>query len=264
MHLRCTVQLTLLVVRYLRFTQALIPLQLVRQTLIRETSTTYGSASRQARTPFRACPAHLSGSRPAHVSRLGPRTFRAEGFRPFQGRLRGAYTLFRAEALAPFQARPRGACAPCRAGLVRPAGRGLCALPGGACTPYRAGLVRPAGRGLYALPGGACAPCRAETVRPAGRGLCALPGGDCAPCRAGPRGPAHLSGAEPVRPLCGARSPFRTGPAQHHARDAYPAVRPRHFFRNTCGLSTSETSACAAFCHASFTMPKTFSLRGGR
>ncbi len=174
MHLRCTVQLTPLVVRYSRFTQALIPLQLVRQSA--NPLDLNNVRLRQPPGPhtFPGVPAHLSGSRPAHLSGLDPRTFRAEAFSPFQARLRGAYTLFRAEARAPFQARPRGACAPCRAGLVRLTGRGLCALPGGACRPYRAGLVRPAGRGLCVMPGGTCAPCRAETVRPAGRRLCAL------------------------------------------------------------------------------------------
>ncbi len=159
--------------------------------------------------------------RPTHLSGSARIPFRV-----------GPRIPFRVSPRAPLSAGPAhlsrlGCAAP-----VRPTGPGLFALPG-------RGLQRPTGPGVYALPGRACTP--------SGRGL---------------RGARTSSGPGASAPFRGraarlpgrTRSPFRAGSDQHHARDAYPAVRPRHFFRNTCGLSTSEPSACGAFCRDSFTM----------
>ena len=166
-----------------------------------QTSTTYGFA-----VPPADGPAHLSGRAPhtfpvedrTSFRTRDPRTFRAEGCRPFQAG---------------------------RAALVRPAGRGLCALPGGACAPYRAGLVRPAGLGRagpHTFPEPSQCTLSAE--------------------------PAHPSG--PGRP-----STMRVT----HTLQSGPGIFSKYLW-----IKYLRTSACAAFCHDSFTMPKTFSLREKR
>ncbi len=187
MHLRCKVKLTPLMVRYSCFTQALIPLQLVRQSA-------NPGRPQQRTAPPAARPAHLSGRAPHTFPGRGPHIYLGLIRAPFGPRASdpsrldcaGAYTLFRAEARAPFQARPGGACAPYRAGLVRPAGRGSCALPGGACASCRAGLVRPVGRRLCALPGWAArarTPFRSRASAPFWVSSLTLPDGvDPAPC----------------------------------------------------------------------------------